>query len=101
MLIDVTQSAVSHGIKRLESHLACSLFYKKGKSIHLTPEGRFFFGHVQRLLDLYDRPLESLGKRFQEGRRTLNVTFAGSVGLLHSRAGTAGISRIVSRRFGY
>src|ERR1700756_2144597 len=79
MLIDVTQSAVSHAIKRLESQLGCSLFYKKGKSIHLTPEGRFFLGHVQRLLDLYDRTIESVGKRFQEGRRNLNVTFAGSV----------------------
>ena len=46
---------------------------------NLTPEGRFFLGHVQRLLDLYDRTLEPVGKRFQEGRRTLNVTFAGSV----------------------
>lgn len=79
MLMDVTQSAVSHAIKRLESHLGCSLFHKKGKSIHLTPEGRFFLGHVQRLLDLYDRTVESVGKRFQEGRRSLNVTFAGSV----------------------
>jgi LysR family transcriptional regulator, low CO2-responsive transcriptional regulator len=79
MLIDVTQSAVSHGIKRLESQLGCSLFFKKGKSIHLTPEGQFFLGHVQRLLDLYDRTIESVGKRFQEGRRNLNVTFAGSV----------------------
>ena len=68
-LMDVTQSAVSHGIKRLESHLGCSLFYKKGKSIHLTPEGRFFLGHVQRL-DLHDRTAESVGKRFQPGRAT-------------------------------
>jgi len=29
MLIDVTQSAVSHGIKRLESQLGCSLFLKR------------------------------------------------------------------------
>ena len=78
-LMDITQSAVSHGIKRLESQLGCSLFYKKGKSIHLTPEGRFFLEHVQRLLDLYDRTVQSVGKRFQEGRRNLNVTFAGSV----------------------
>lgn len=70
-LMDVTQSAVSHAIKRLESHLGCSLFYKKGKSIHLTPEGRFFLGYVQRHLDLYDRTVESVGKRFQEGRRSL------------------------------
>ena len=78
-LMDVTQSAVSHGMKRLESQLGCSLFYKKGKSIHLTPEGRFFLAHVQRMLDLFDRTVQSVGKRFQEGRRNLNVTFAGSV----------------------
>ena len=62
-LMDVTQSAVSHGIKRLESQLGCSLFYKKGKSIHLTPEGRFFLSHMQRLLDLFDRIVQSVGAK--------------------------------------
>ena len=78
MLMDVTQSAVSHGIKRLESQLGCSLFYKKRKSIHLTPEGRFFLVHVLRFGSVrLHRPI--VGKRFQKGRRDLNVTFAGSV----------------------
>src|ERR1700740_2052847 len=101
MLIDVTQSSVSHGIKRLESQLGCSLFYKKGKSIHLTPEGRFFLGHVQRLLDLYDRTIESVGKRFQEGAAQLKCYFCRLRGLFHPRAGAEGISRILSRRIGH
>jgi len=78
-LMGVTQSAISHGMKRLETRLGCSLLYKKGKSVHLTPEGRFFLAHVQRALDLLDRTVESMGKRFQDGRRILNVAFAGSI----------------------
>jgi len=39
-MMNLTQSAISHGIKRLESQLGCALIYKKGKTAHLTPEGR-------------------------------------------------------------
>ncbi|MBV8223953.1 MAG: LysR family transcriptional regulator [Verrucomicrobia bacterium] len=78
-LMGVTQSAISHGMKRLETRLGCSLLYKKGKSVHLTPEGRFFLGHVHRILDMLDRTVESMGKRFESGGRILHVTFAGSI----------------------
>jgi DNA-binding transcriptional LysR family regulator len=66
-LMGVTQSAISHDMKRLETRLGCSLLYKKGKSVHLTPEGRFFLGQIYRVLDAVDRTVESIGKRFENG----------------------------------
>ena len=70
MLMDVTQSAVSHGIKRLESQLGCSLFYKKRKSIHLTPEGRFFLVHVLRSWICSIAPSNPSGNGFRMGGAT-------------------------------
>lgn len=59
-ILHVTQSAISHGMKRLEEQLGCALIYKKGKTTHLTPEGRHFLGQVLRILDSLDRATESV-----------------------------------------
>lgn len=37
--LNVTESAVSHQIKRLEIQLGYSLFYKSGRQLKITPEG--------------------------------------------------------------
>ncbi len=62
-LMSVTQSAISHGMKRLEEQLGCPLIYKKGKTTHLTPEGRRFLGQVLRILDAVDRAAESVSTK--------------------------------------
>lgn len=77
--LSLTQSAVSHGIRRLESQLGCSLFYKKGKTAHLTPEGRVFQSHVLRILDDVDRAAESVSTRFSDSRGKLTVIFSASM----------------------
>jgi DNA-binding transcriptional LysR family regulator len=59
-LMGVTQLAMSHGMKRLKTRLGCSLLYKKEKSVHLTPEGRFFLDKIHCVLDALDRTVESL-----------------------------------------
>ena len=69
MLMDVTQSAVSHGIKRLESQLGCSLFYKKRKSIHLTRKAASFW-FTSCALDLFDCTVQSLGNGFRRDGAT-------------------------------
>jgi len=75
----VTQSAVSHGMKRLEAQLGCSLFYKKGKTAHLTPEGRMFYAQVLRILDSVDRAADSVSGRFSDSRGKLTVIFSASI----------------------
>ena len=59
-MLSVTQSAISHGMRRLEDQLGCALIYKKGKTTHLTPEGRHFLGQILRILDSLDRAAESV-----------------------------------------
>ena len=49
--IHVTQSAVSHSIKGLETQIGCTLFERVGKRIVLTPQGDVFLHHAQRALN--------------------------------------------------
>lgn len=75
-ILSVTQSAVSHGIKRLETQLGCALLAKKGKTAHLTPEGRMFHSQVLRILDSVERAADSVAGRFADSRGKLNVIFS-------------------------
>jgi DNA-binding transcriptional LysR family regulator len=77
-MLNVTQSAISHGMRRLEDHLGCTLVYKKGKATHLTPEGRHFLGQILRILDSLDRAAESVSSR-AELRSKLTVIFSTSM----------------------
>lgn len=77
-LLHVTQSAISHGMKRLEDQLDCKLIYRKGKTTHLTPDGRHFLGQILRVLDGLDRAAESMsGRAASRGR--LNVVLSASM----------------------
>jgi len=76
--LNVTQSAISHGMRRLEDQLGCRLIYKKGKITHLTPDGRHFLGQVLRILDSLDRAAESVSAR-SESRAKLSVIFSTSM----------------------
>jgi len=77
-ILNLTQSAISHGMKRLESQLGCALLYKKGKTAHLTPEGRHFLGQVLRVLDGLDRATESISGR-GESRAKLTVVLSAAM----------------------
>jgi DNA-binding transcriptional LysR family regulator len=77
-LLNLTQSAISHGIKRLEDQLGCSLIHKRGKTSLLTPEGRHFYGQVLRILDSLDRAVESVSSK-KELRSKLNIALSTSI----------------------
>lgn len=75
--LNLTQSAISHGIKRLEDQVGCALIYRKGKTTHLTPEGRHFLGQVMRALDGLDRAAESVtGRGEARGKLTIALSSA-------------------------
>jgi DNA-binding transcriptional LysR family regulator len=77
-ILHLTQSAISHGIRRLESQLDCKLIYRKGKTTHLTPDGRHFLGQILRVLDGLDRAAESMSSR-AESRGKLSVVLSASM----------------------
>ncbi len=46
----VTQSAVSQQISLLATELECQLFYRRGRSLHLTPEGEFLYQRAKNII---------------------------------------------------
>ncbi len=59
-ILHLTQSAISHGMKRLEEQLGCALLHTIGRRSRLTPEGRHFLSKVHRILESLDQATESL-----------------------------------------
>jgi len=78
-MLHLTDSAVSHQIKRLEESIGVVLFERHGRSVRLSPEGRLFLSTVD----------SSLG------------ALADSIQVLHQSAGSSGtISVTCSSMFG-
>ncbi|ETI62177.1 LysR substrate-binding domain-containing protein [Marinomonas profundimaris] len=48
--LNVSQSAISHQIKILENHLGESLFYRQGRHLELTKEGRHYLDVISHSL---------------------------------------------------
>jgi LysR family transcriptional regulator, low CO2-responsive transcriptional regulator len=78
-LLNVTQSAVSHGMKRLEDQVKCPLLSRKGKTLQLTPEGRIFHTQTLRVLEAVERAAESVSGRNSEAKGVLSVAVSTSV----------------------
>lgn len=51
----LTQSALSHSMKKLESFVGFSIWRKKGRSIELTKEGERLLSAANRILPLFSR----------------------------------------------
>ena len=54
----VTQQAISHSIKSLESKLGFYFFVRDKTNISLTPQGEVFYNDVVKILDKYDKAVE-------------------------------------------
>src|SRR5215831_1518785 len=63
--LHLSQSAVSHSMKALETEVACRLLDRLGKSVILTQAGEQLFAHAEKILaemDLARERLAELGK---------------------------------------
>lgn len=76
----LTQSAVSHAIKALETDLACQLFHRQGKSVHLTHHGRELLPHAEAILQEMAQARAALGAldKTPRGRLSIGCTPAAS-----------------------
>ncbi|PHN22816.1 LysR substrate-binding domain-containing protein [Pseudomonas sp. ICMP 561] len=72
--LNLTQSAVSRQIKRLEENLARPLFHRQATGITLTPAGDQYFRTVQRVLRELDRESAELRRRGADRQLTLATT---------------------------
>ena len=72
-LLNLTQSAVSMQLKRLEDSLALELFSRAARRMALTPEGEQLLGFARRMLHLNDEALSRLTSTAYEGEIRLGV----------------------------
>ena len=71
--LNLTQSAVSMQIKRLEEMLDLKLFDRSTRQISLTAEGEVLLGYARRMLALNDDALQRLTLDKHEGEIVLGV----------------------------
>ena len=72
-LLNLTQSAVSMQLKRLEDSLGIGLFLRAARRVSLTPEGEQLMGFARRMLALNDEALARLTSDSYEGEIRLGV----------------------------
>ncbi|WP_434619437.1 LysR family transcriptional regulator [Tabrizicola sp. M-4] len=72
-LLNLTQSAVSMQLKRLEEALDLGLFARAARKLTLTPEGEQLLGFARRMLALNDEALARLTSASFEGEIRLGV----------------------------
>src|SRR5690554_1401348 len=70
--MSITQSAVSHQIKQLETYLGERLFWRSGRKVTLTDEGRQYFDAIGTALMQIERASEQL-LGHEESRLRLSV----------------------------
>jgi DNA-binding transcriptional LysR family regulator len=72
-ILNLTQSAVSMQLKRLEASLDMGLFDRTGRGIALSPAGEQLLGYARRILSLNDEVYARLTARQFEGEVVLGV----------------------------
>ncbi|MFN7104642.1 MAG: LysR family transcriptional regulator [Pseudorhizobium sp.] len=72
--LGLSQSAVSHKIKRLETSLGCDLLSRRPGAPVFTAAGEDLLDYASRILRLHDEALLGLSKTALTGRLTLGLT---------------------------
>jgi DNA-binding transcriptional LysR family regulator len=72
--LGLTQSAVSHKVKRLETSLDCDLLSRRAGAPMFTSAGQELLDYAARILGLHDEALLSLTKTDLAGRILLGLT---------------------------
>ena len=70
--LHVTQTAISHQIRRLEEQVGLPLFLRQGRSVVLSPAGRELLPATTAAFDALRSGVDRLRRR--DGRRTLTVS---------------------------
>ena len=71
--LNLTQSAVSMQIKRLEEALDLLLLDRSARKVALTPEGELLLGYARRMIALNDEAYQRLTTDLHEGEIVLGV----------------------------
>ena len=69
----VTQSALSHTIRKLESNLGAEVWVREGRRLRLTPAGHYLITVAHRVLPLLNHAEEKLAQVVQGERGVLRI----------------------------
>jgi len=78
-LVYITQSAVSHSIKSLESQLGCELIERLGKKCILTPYGEVFLHHAKRAINELENSVLKIDTLKKWGYKSIRVGASDSI----------------------
>lgn len=71
--LHLTQSALSHSIKKLEDQLGTELWHREGRSLRPTQAGQYLLAVAQRVLPQMEMAEERLGQYARGERGTLRI----------------------------
>ena len=69
----VTQSALSHAVRKLEDQLGCALWLREGRKLRLTQAGSYLLHLADRLLPQFEQAEGKLKQMAQGERGTLRI----------------------------
>lgn len=72
--LSLSQSAVSHKVKRLESSIGCTLLTRQSGAPLLSQDGQRLLTYARRICALHDEAVQSLSKQPLSGRIRLGMT---------------------------
>ena len=72
-VLNLTQSALSHSMKKLEQHLGTDVWLREGRSLRLTQAGQYLLAVANRVLPQLDLAEERLGQFAQGERGALRI----------------------------
>ena len=72
--LNVTQTAISHQIRRLEEQLGLTLFVRRNRNLELTREARDYLPSIRSAFADLHRATARLRRADQEGRLTVSTT---------------------------
>lgn len=77
--LNLTPSALSHSLKRLESELGCTLFDRRGRGLHLSAHGKLFLAEAKDLLERIGSARQRFNAQrdWRRGRLRIGSTSAG------------------------
>ncbi len=70
-VLNLTQSALSHTVKKLESQLGTSVWTCEGRSMRLTQAGQYLLGLANRLLPQFEHAEARIRRQYADGTRRL------------------------------
>ena len=72
--LNVTQTAISHQIRRLEEQLGLTLFIRRNRTLELTQDARDYLPSIRSAFEDLHRATARLRRVDQEGRLTVSTT---------------------------